>query len=101
MSELIKIGNQEMSIKEWVGKRVVTFADIDKIHERPCGTARKRFRDNIKHFRLNIDYFLVKPEDSRCPKNGHLRLIRQNQMMPLGVTVALWPLKPQEAVQIC
>lgn len=65
MSELIKIGNQEMSIKEWAGKRVVTFADIDKVHERPSGTARKRFRDNIKHFRLNIDYFLLKPEDFR------------------------------------
>ena len=34
MSELIKIGNQEMSMKEWDGKRVVTFADIDKVHER-------------------------------------------------------------------
>ena len=65
MGELIKIGNQEMSIKEWDGKRVVTFADIDKVHERPSGTARKRFRDNIKHFRLNIDYFLLKPEDFR------------------------------------
>lgn len=59
LSELIKIGNQEMSIKEWNGKRVVTFSDIDKVHERPSGTAGRNFRKNRKHFIENIDFFSV------------------------------------------
>ena len=46
MNGLIKIGNQEISVKEFEGKRVVTFMDIDMVHERPEGTARKRFNDN-------------------------------------------------------
>lgn len=65
MKETIMICENEMQVKEWDGKRVVTFADIDRVHERPAGTARKRFSDNRKHFKLNSDYYLIKPEDFR------------------------------------
>lgn len=50
MDNLVHIGNADISIKEYKGKRVVTFKDIDMAHERPDGTARKRFSDNRKHF---------------------------------------------------
>lgn len=63
MSELIKIGNQEMSIKEWAGKRVVTFADIDKVHERPSGTAGRNFRRNKDHFIEGVDFYKVNQPD--------------------------------------
>lgn len=63
MNELIHIGNADISIKEYKGQRVVTFKDIDMVHERPDGTARKRFSDNRNHFVENEDYFIVKPKD--------------------------------------
>lgn len=63
MNELIHIGNADISIKEYKGQRVVTFKDIDMVHERPDGTARKRFSDNRNHFVENEDYFIVKPQD--------------------------------------
>lgn len=63
MNKLIHIGNADISIKEYKGKRVVTFKDIDMVHERPDGTARKRFSDNRNHFVENEDYFIVKPQD--------------------------------------
>ncbi len=65
MNGLIKIGNQEISVKEFEGKRVVTFMDIDMVHERPEGTARKRFNDNKKHFIEGEDYFVRKTDEAK------------------------------------
>lgn len=62
MSNLVKIGNKEILIKEYKGKRVVTFKDIDTVHERPDGTARKRFSDNRERFIQGVDYFVVTPK---------------------------------------
>lgn len=63
MNEIMKIGNQEITVKEYKGQRVITFKDIDLCHERPEGTARKRFNDNKKRFMEEEDYFIVKPAD--------------------------------------
>ena len=41
----ILINNQNVLIKEYEGKRVITFKDIDMVHNRPEGTARKRFNE--------------------------------------------------------
>lgn len=46
MNELVRVGNSSISVKEYRGKRVVSFRDIDTVHERPKGTANKRFIDN-------------------------------------------------------
>lgn len=46
MNDVVKIQNQEVMVKEYKGQRVVTFKDIDSVHERAEGTARKRFNDN-------------------------------------------------------
>lgn len=60
MNNIITINSHDLQIKEYKGQRVVTFKDIDECHERPEGTARKRFNDNKSHFVENIDYFTVK-----------------------------------------
>ena len=57
MNELIKVGNSSLPVKEYKGKRVVTFKDIDTVHERPEGTARKRFSDNRDRFIKGMDFF--------------------------------------------
>ncbi|SHJ28422.1 ORF6N domain-containing protein [Clostridium magnum] len=63
MNDLITINNQEMQVKEYKGQRVVTFKDIDLLHERVDGTARRNFNENKKHFISNTDFFFVKPKD--------------------------------------
>ncbi|MCI8647892.1 MAG: hypothetical protein HFE76_14125 [Firmicutes bacterium] len=68
MQNIIKIVNQEITVKEYKGQRVVTFRDIDLCHERPEGTARKRFNDNRKHFIEGEDYFKVCASEIRTHK---------------------------------
>lgn len=63
MNGLIHIGNTDISVKEYKSQRVVTFKDIDTVHSRPDGTARKRFSDNRKHFVEGEDFFIVTPQD--------------------------------------
>lgn len=52
-----------MQIREYDGQRVVTFKDIDEVHQRPKGTAKRNFTRNKKHFIENEDYFVVTRED--------------------------------------
>lgn len=59
----VNINEKEIVIKEYKGERVVTFKDIDLLHQRPLGTARKRFYDNQEKFVEYSDYFFVKPKD--------------------------------------
>lgn len=59
MNQLIKVGNHEITTKEFKGQRVVTFKDIDLVHERPDGTAGRNYSDNRKRFIKDVDYFEV------------------------------------------
>lgn len=71
----ITINKTEVSVKEYQGNRVVTFKDIDTVHGRPDGTARKRFNDNKEHFIEGVDFYKVKCSEVRpffgqTPPNG-------------------------------
>lgn len=68
MNEVIQINNVDFPIKEWQGKRVVTFKDIDRVHERPDGTAGRNFRTNKKYFIEEEDFYLVCPDEIRRNK---------------------------------
>ncbi|HBG7746393.1 TPA: phage antirepressor KilAC domain-containing protein [Clostridioides difficile] len=63
MNNLVLINDKELQIKEFKGERVVTFKEVDLIHERVEGTAGRNFRENKKHFIEGVDYFFVKPSD--------------------------------------
>lgn len=63
MNNLVKINNKNLQVKEFKGQRIVTFKDIDFLHERTEGTAKRNFSENKKHFVDGIDYFIVKPSD--------------------------------------
>lgn len=58
--EIVKINNTDLSVKEFKGQRVVTFKDIDMLHERVEGTAKSNFYENKEHFIENEDYFIIK-----------------------------------------
>ncbi len=61
----ITINNHSIKAKEYNGIRVITFKDIDLVHNRPDGTARKRFHDNKNHFIEGIDYFVRKTDEAK------------------------------------
>lgn len=84
MNELVHIENVEILIKEYNGQRVVTFKDIDKVHGRPDGTARKRFSDNRQHFIENEDYFIVKPQDLENTQLSEKRTSGIDEVNPRG-----------------
>ena len=54
----IVINQTAIQVKEYNGKRVVTLKDIDAVHERPEGTARRNFNTNKKYFIEGEDYFV-------------------------------------------
>jgi len=55
----VAINGCQLSVKEYHRQRVVTFRDIDEIHRRPEGTARKRFNDNRQYFNEGEDFFVL------------------------------------------
>lgn len=65
MSELVHIGNSDISIKEYRGQKVVTFKDIDMVHERPDGTASRNFRSNRHRFIEGEDFYKISPDEIR------------------------------------
>lgn len=58
MSNIVKINNNSIQIKEFKGQRVVAFKDIDIVHQRPEGTARRNFNENKHRFIEEVDYFI-------------------------------------------
>ncbi|OBY11935.1 ORF6C domain-containing protein [Clostridium paraputrificum] len=62
-NQIVKINNTDLSVKEFNEQRVVTFKDIDMLHERVEGTAGRNFRENKIHFVENEDFFFIKPAD--------------------------------------
>lgn len=70
MQELTTINNAEILVKEFSGQRVVTFKEIDAVHGRPDGTARKRFNDNREHFIEGEDYFKICASEFRTHWDG-------------------------------
>ena len=64
----ITIASTNVTVKEYQGQRVVTFKDIDTVHQRPDGTARRNFNTNKKHFIDGEDYFKVCADEIRTHK---------------------------------
>lgn len=63
--QVVKINNTDLSVKEFNGQRIVTFKDIDMLHERVEGTAGRNFRENKNHLIENEDYFSIKGSELR------------------------------------
>ena len=86
MNEIIHIGDADISIKEYGGQRVVTFKDIDLVHDRPDGTARKSFWRNKDHFVEGEDYFVLNVDEAQklfniAAPNGLALITEQGYLM--------------------
>lgn len=79
MNDIIKINNHDISIKEYKGQRVVTFKDIDVVHGRPEGTARKRFSDNRERFIEGKHFIKITASEFRTTI-GNMDLRQQNDV---------------------
>lgn len=66
MNNLVKIGNSDLSIKEFNGQRVVTFKDVDSVHERPDGTeGRDSMTTEVGLLRVKISIKFARPKFGR------------------------------------
>jgi phage antirepressor YoqD-like protein len=65
---VVAICNTALNVKEYQGKRVVTFKDVDTVHGRPEGTARRNFNTNKAHFIEGEDFFKVCADEIRTHK---------------------------------
>lgn len=61
----ITIQQAQFPALEYQGQRAVTFAMIDKAHQRPEVTARATFNRHKRHFIEGVDYVKVSPEEYR------------------------------------
>ena len=66
----ITINKTKLPIKEYRGQRVVTLKEIDQVHERPEGTARRNFNTHVgkEHLKEEIDFFRVCADEIRTLK---------------------------------
>ena len=84
-NDLITIEGTALAVREYNGQRVVTFKDIDTVHQRPSGTARKTFNRNKSRFEVGKHYFMLQLET----ENSNVRLtdIRNIVVPSRGITV--------------
>lgn len=86
VSDLIQISNTQIEIKEYKGQRVVTFKDIDMVHERPEGTARQTFNRNRERFVEGEDFFVCETYEAKerfniVAPNGVALITEQGYLM--------------------
>lgn len=77
----ITINNNSLKRKLYNDNPVVTFKDIDLVHERVSGTARRNFYKNKKYFIENEDYFLLTIENTKCTNFVHSTIPPKGQYL--------------------
>lgn len=81
----ITIQNVELPVIEIEGQRVVTLSMVDKVHQRPEGTARKRFNDHKPRFIETEDFFVRNTDEARqmgfTAPNGLILLTESGYLM--------------------
>lgn len=65
MSNIVKINNCDLAIKEYKDERVITFKEMDAVHGRKPGSAKRNFNNNKDKFIENEDYFRITMKEYR------------------------------------
>lgn len=76
----VQVQGTELQVKEYKGRRVVTFRDIDTVHQRPEGTASRNFRTNRQRFISGVDFYKITPDEFRQAINGSMDTRQQNDV---------------------
>jgi len=68
--ERFNVNNIEIPVIAYKGHRVITMKDIDRIHQRPDGTAKSNFRVNRHRLVAGSDYFEIPYDEWTQILNG-------------------------------
>lgn len=66
MSSIVKINDTELKVIEFKDQRVVTLAQVDDVHDRPEGTARRNFNEHKHRLVEGEDYFVRNSYEARA-----------------------------------
>ncbi|WP_375576381.1 ORF6N domain-containing protein [Paracidovorax oryzae] len=66
MTIIVKINDTDMQVIDYRGQRVATLAQIDAVHGRPEGTARRTFNDHKHRMVEGEDYFVRNASEARA-----------------------------------
>lgn len=87
----VMIHGTAVEMKYYRDRPVVTFKDIDTVHKRPDGTARKRFNDNRKRFVSGVDFYKVPYDEfiDRLPRGHSMndRLLEGRSIMEIADSI--------------
>lgn len=72
MTHLIHIHGTEIPVVEIQGVRVVTLAMVDRVHQRPEGTARRSFNEHRARFIQTDDYLELTADEIRTQSLGNV-----------------------------
>lgn len=70
MENSIRINSNKLPIRDYNGQRVVTFKDIDTVHERKDGTAKRNFYTNKERFVEGVDFLKITAYEFRTLFGG-------------------------------
>lgn len=65
MNEIINVHGTDLPVVEFNGRRVVTLAMVDNVHQRPEDTAGRNFRTNRERFIEGEDFFVASSDEIR------------------------------------
>lgn len=77
----IKINNNNLERILYNNEPVIKFSDIDRVHERVVGTARRNFYKNKKHFIENEDYYFLTVDNAECTNIVHSNVPSRGQYL--------------------
>lgn len=69
MREVVKVGNENISVVEWKGQRVITTALLAEVYETDADNVKKNFSRHKDNFVEGTHYFLLQGEDLRLFKD--------------------------------
>ncbi|MEJ5128183.1 ORF6N domain-containing protein [Comamonas sp. MYb21] len=70
MSNIVKINDTDLQVIEYRGQRVATLAQIDEVHARPEGTARRTFNEHKHRLVEGEDFYEVTADEIRTQSLG-------------------------------
>ena len=100
---VVTVNNVELSVLEYRGQRVITFAQVDAAHGRPPGTAKRNFAEHRGRFVEGSDFFEVTADEIRTESLGAAfapRTPRAILLTETGYTMLVKPFNDDLAWQV-
>ncbi|WP_165797683.1 ORF6N domain-containing protein [Heyndrickxia sporothermodurans] len=65
MSQIIQINDVNLAVKEYNSERIITLKEMDRLHQRKAGSAKKNFLNNREKFIEGEDYYMISLREFR------------------------------------